>query len=383
MSTPRRRSHEQWLLELTAIPTAAGREQRVIAWVEDWVRRRRNLRIRRDEAGNLLITRAGRGAGRPIYITAHLDHPAFVVRRTRCGGDDRVVELEFRGGVHDAYFEDAPIEIFDSEDHAHRGRIIELKPKAKPYKRVLVKLGRAARAIAPGDVGRWALGGRLPRITGDMLHTYACDDLAAVAAALATLDRLKSAPQKVGVLLTRAEEVGFIGTLAACTNGSIPKTARLICLENSRSFPESPIGAGPILRVGDKVSVFGPTLTNRLGAIMLAHQKKNPGLRWQRCLMPGGTCEATAFSVYGYESTCVCLPLGNYHNMSDIDGVLAGRRPAKVGPEHISISDYHGMIEMLTLCVRQLDSDRLPSMRQWLDDLLRDHRHVLETPPAG
>ena len=41
--------------------------------------------------------------------------------------------------------------------------------------------------------------------------------------------------------------------------------------------------------------------------------------------MPGGACEATAFSAYGYESTCLCLPLGNYHNMHDID-VVAGRR---------------------------------------------------------
>ena len=59
----------------------------------------------------------------------------------------------------------------------------------------------------------------------------------------------------VGALFTRAEEVGFIGTLAACADASVPAGTRLLCLENSRSFPESPIGNGPILRVGDRLAV--------------------------------------------------------------------------------------------------------------------------------
>ncbi|MEZ6210536.1 MAG: hypothetical protein R3B46_04715 [Phycisphaerales bacterium] len=32
-----RATAEQWLLELTSIPTAAGREDRVIAWIREWV----------------------------------------------------------------------------------------------------------------------------------------------------------------------------------------------------------------------------------------------------------------------------------------------------------------------------------------------------------
>ena len=51
-----RQQYEQWLLEITAIPTAAGREQRVIAWVKQWVSERKNLSVREDKAGNLLIT---------------------------------------------------------------------------------------------------------------------------------------------------------------------------------------------------------------------------------------------------------------------------------------------------------------------------------------
>ena len=63
-------------------------------------------------------------------------------------------------------------------------------------------------------------------------------------------------------MLTRAEEIGFIGTLGACRDATIPKEARLITLENSRSFADSPVGGGPIVRVGDRLSVFSPTLTS-------------------------------------------------------------------------------------------------------------------------
>jgi endoglucanase len=377
LTAPQKRDHLRWLRELTVIPTAAGREDRVVRWVEAWVKARSNLRLRRDRAGNLLITRTGARRGRPIYMTAHLDHPAFVVRRMI---DPRTVDLEFRGGVHPPYFDGARIELFDGDDVAHRATVTELDPKAKPYKRATARLSKAGATLARGDVGRWVFRGTLPRRKGDLFFTHACDDLAAVAAALSTLDvlRRKRNTPNVGVLLTRAEEVGFIGAIAACVDGSVPRTARLICLENSRSFADSPIGGGPILRVGDRLSVFDPTLTNRIGDLLIEHERRNPGFSWQRRLMPGGACEATAFSAYGFESTCLCLPLGNYHNMADIDGALAGRRPARVGPEHISITDYHGLVEMLLVATTRLDSARVPSLVVKMGKLLDDHKQVLE-----
>ncbi|MHC4220704.1 MAG: M20/M25/M40 family metallo-hydrolase, partial [Planctomycetota bacterium] len=221
-----------------------------------------------------------------------------------------------------------------------------------------VRLDRPAQ-MAEGDVARWALQGRGRRSTasGGRLYAPACDDLAGVAAALSAFDVLRGrrSGAGIGVLLTRAEEVGFIGAIAACKRHTVPKRARLICLENSRSFAESPIGAGPILRIGDKVSVFSPELTNRLCHLVDEYQAGKPGFKVQRKLMPGGTCEATTFSAYGYEAACICLPLGNYHNMTDIDGVLAGKRPARVGPEIISLDDYHGMVELLVRVAPRLE----------------------------
>ena len=377
-TTAQRRTHLRWLKEVTALPTAAGHEDRVINWVEQWVKARPNLTLRRDKAGNLIVTQKRRSSARAIFITAHMDHPAFVVRKIIKG---REVELEFRGGVQDPYFKNAQIEIFDINDRPHRATITALNNKIKSFKRVKARLSRATTSVAPGDIGRWTFReiGHRSIVKEGILYASACDDVAAVAAALAALDvlRKRKSAGNVGLLLTRAEEIGFIGAIAACKLRSVPKRARLICLENSRSFAESPIGAGPIVRVGDKASVFGPQLTNRISAIMTLHQQRHPSFKWQRKLMPGGTCEATTFSSYGYESTCLCLPLGNYHNMVDIDGVAAGRRPARVGPEYISVNDYHGLIEMLVVCCTQLDSAKVPTIASRMERLIAQHGSIV------
>jgi endoglucanase len=369
------------------MPTAAGREDEVIAWVERWTAERRNLVLSRDAAGNLFITRRRlrknaprpRAAARPapLFITAHMDHPAFVVRAAR----GREIDLEFRGSVHPPYFERARLEIIGSGGMRRRARIVSVDTAARPFTRVVARLDSPARgAPAPGDIARWRFGGSpLPRVARGLLYTHGCDDLAGVAAALAALDELRGRRETghVGVMLTRAEEVGFIGATAACQARSIPRNARLICLETSRSFAESPIGAGPIVRVGDRMSVFEPSLTNAISLLMTEHAKARPAFKWQRKLMPGGTCEATTFSAYGYRSTCLCLPLGNYHNMMDIDGVTSGRARARVGPEFISVDDFHGLVEMLIVCATRLDVPKTSSLASAMEDRMRRFGHVL------
>ncbi len=368
---------EKWLLELTSLPTAAGKEERVIAWIERWTKERsKDLQLDHDPFGNLLITQRRRSIKgvAPIWFQAHLDHPAFVVRAIL---DAKTIELEFRGGVHDPYFDHASIEVIDEKGRATIATITSIESTAKPFKIATARLKSSPRSLSIGDIGRWLL--PKPKIAKGLLHTHGCDDLAAVAAALCALDRIRAKHDHghVGILLTRAEEIGFIGTIGAARAGTLATDARVICLENSRSFAESPIGGGPILRVGDRRSVFTPELTNRIGDVLLAHQKMHPSFVFQRKLMAGGSCEATAFAAYGYRSTCLCLPLGNYHNMADIDGVLAGKRPAKVASEFISISDFHGLIGMLEVISHSLDIASVPATRDAMETLWKDLAFVL------
>ena len=383
--------HERWLLELTQIPTATGREQRVIAWIERWVGERDDLVIERDASGNLVVrAEQAWGTGRPIYITAHLDHPAFVVDRVLAPG---TLQLEFRGGVMDEYFDEADVVVNTGDGGELAARITQKLEGEKPGLKLYEgELSEESDAISIGDVVTWAL--PAAEVIDGELHTNVCDDLAAAAAALSAFDVLRGLEGDrldVRLLFTRAEEIGFIGAIGACKNGTMPGEARVIALENSRSFADSPIGGGPIVRVGDRMSVFSPSLTSAIAkraedvsggsAHVLSVQKDAdaPKWRWQRKLMAGGACEASVFCAYGYEATCVCLPLGNYHNMADLDAVQSETNTSRprVGREHIALGDYRGLIDLLVACGTELPEraplcERLEKLFEERSDVLRE-----------
>jgi endoglucanase len=385
---PQKTAYLRWLMEVTAIPTAAGREGRVIAWVRDWLDARPDLAWRADRHGNIEIRSANvepTPDDAPLYFTAHLDHPAFVVRRA-LGNDGALVE--FRGGVMAEYFEDARVVVHPDGDGPERVPGVLVTKVEGPdvdegsaFPVYEMRFDTPA-AVSVGDVATWEL--PRPEVVedefGGILHTDGCDDLAAVAGALCALEELRRARRAgeaigdVRVLLTRAEEIGFIGCIGVCRDGFLPRKSKVIALENSRSFPhDSPIHGGPIVRVGDRVSVFTPELTAAVAEVAerlagrsahpLAIEKAGPaggrgGWRWQRKLMPGGACEASVFCQYGYAATCVCLPLGNYHNMADLAAVQAKTNTARprVGREFIGVDDYFGMVDLLAACGRGMPS---------------------------
>lgn len=363
--------HEQHLLELTGLPTAAGLESRVIEWIEKWASRRKNVTLTRDELGNLTIKRKGARSKRPIYFTAHLDHPAFAVTEVLDHG--RHIQAEFRGGVHDDYFEGTPVTLHLQGKKPVQGKVISLDRKRSGdlLQLVTIKLERIA-PVLPGDLVTWAL--PKAKIIKRRLHTPACDDLAAVAAAISAYEKLLAKPKGVGdvrLLFTLAEEVGFIGAIGAAKNGSIPKGSTLVCLENSKAMIESPIGDGPIIRVGDRLSIFDPDLTARLNAVAENLAKQDKSFKHQRKLMPGGACEATAFRAYGYLSSCICLPLGNYHNMDEAK--------KKIAPESISVDDYHMLVQLLEAVGRDLPTTRAQQdLVKRLDSLFDRRRGLLD-----
>lgn len=357
------------LVDLTSLPTAAGREQGVIAYIERWAGRRRSVTVKRDRFGNMMLQRKGARGTKPIIFEAHMDHPAFVVHHV----DGPMVIASFRGGVKKEFFEGTPVRV-----NGVVGRVTRLLNPDEPMP-VMREAGGDLCVIAtfdedvdaqPGDVMTWAL--EPSTIKDSRLHAPACDNLAGVSAALAAFDVVlkKKIPGDVRVLLTRAEEIGFIGAMAACRSGIIPKRARFIVLENSKSFADSPIGGGPIVRVGDRTSTFDPDLTYRLSRIMDDLMQHDPDFRGQRKLMPGGTCEASAFQAFGYVAACICLPLGNYHNMNEVN--------SKIDREFISTADFDGLVTLLVESARRLDRPAAaPPLRKRLDDLFRRRRSVL------
>ncbi|MBL8990801.1 MAG: hypothetical protein JNJ48_04385 [Phycisphaerae bacterium] len=402
------------LLELTGIPTAAGREHRVVAFIERWVAARPALRLASDKAGNLIVSmkrppRRARAAAAPLFITAHLDHPAFVVERIVAPG---TLELSFRGGVNEVYFTDAPITLHLADGRTASATLIGKAPAGTPAgQHYLAELADAdehlADSIAVGDVATWLL--LPPEIDGDgVLHTPCCDDLAAAAAALAAMDEILArratgaTVQDVRLLFTRAEEIGFVGAIAAVKLGSLPRGARVIALENSRAFADAPVGGGPIVRVGDRLSIFTPWLTAACAqraeelfggpSTPTASQtvKASPPRPWQRKLMAGGACEASVFCIAGYDATCLCLPLGNYHNMAHLDAVQAGTYDAsRLGPprcarEFIHTRDFLGLVDLLVGLGERLPAPaRAGGLGERFERLYNERAYVLGDAPAA
>lgn len=404
--TVMRTQREQFLMEIASIPTASGREDRVIEFIERWVAGRPTLRLSRDGAGNLWIQPSAPHSADSTVTTlfqAHLDHPAFVVDHVESSNE---VWTSFRGGVLAPYFADARVALHGVNGRT-AGRVVEVKEAAAPaapFFRVKIQLD-APVCVTPGAIITWDLPEAV--IEDGLLHAPACDDLAVVAAALCAIEALAGeACADVRVVLTRAEEVGFIGAIAACKEGAIPPGARILTLENSRSFADSPLGGGPIVRVGDRLSVFSPALTAAVAKIAqrlagearrsagraVGDSQRNEddgssiapvdGFVWQRKLLAGGACEATAFCAFGFEATCLCLPLRNYHNMGELEAiesmVKAGQSPpyAPIAPEIISISDFHNLVELLLACGRGLGAVEPIMVR--LEKMYAERRFVLD-----
>lgn len=348
-------------------PTAPYREGEVIAWVRAFVARQEGLTLREDADGNQYVRRRGVRASRsPLVLSAHMDHPGFRALRSRPRRGGQRVEALFLGGVRPSYFPGARVR-FHTGDGGTRATVHGTRPD--PRSGGLRVLLHARERVPGGAFGTWDLPGfRRSRRNPDLIETRAADDLAGVAAILAVLEAADAIDPKRRVdvrgLFTRAEEVGFVGALAVARGRRLPRGARIVAVEASKALPDAPQGGGPILRVGDRTSIFDDGLTRWIGRVG-ADLERRGRFAWQRKLMDGGTCEASAFQLYGHRCAGMCLPLGNYHNMGERGGIAV---------ETIRLSDCVGLVRFFEGLVRA-DGDapragRVDPLRKRLDRLL-------------
>jgi putative aminopeptidase FrvX len=343
-------AHLKVLREVCSLPTAPFAEQHVVAYVERFVAARPKLRLSRDDAGNLLIEfRGASGGGGKRHLrwvfAAHMDHPGFVATKML---DERTLSAAFRGWVQIEYVRGRKVRFFGDDGREVAGTVTDAV--SEEYDRLAVPQRTTLRVngpVAPGSPGMFDQGAA--RVRGRRFLSRAIDDLAGAAAALAMIDELaraKTSPAApVAVLLTRAEEEAFIGAIAAARRPRLlRKTDRLIAIECSAMQPYAPQGAGAIIRVGDKTSIFHSGLTYFLSEQAVALAKRDAAFKYQRALMPGGTCEATVYDAYGFTAASICVPLGNYHNMD--------RAVKRIGPEYIDLGDWQSMVKLFLQVAR-------------------------------
>jgi len=329
---------------LVPIPTAPFHEHQVRAEIEA-ICSQEGLECARDQFGNVHVRVQSDRKRRPVVLAAHMDHPGFeVVKRL----DSRKCLVHFRGGVGEKYFKRGlGVRLFPGDIRATLG------PR-KNQKELVFATELKARSEHKFAFGIWDLPDI--RISGDRLYARACDDLIGVCAVLATcidLSRSKASVNVVSVL-SRAEEVGFQGALALAETSSrakgttprlLPKNSLVISLETSREMPPVKMGSGPIIRVGDRASIFHSEGTRFLSEVAADLSARDKQFKFQRALMSGGTCEATAYQEFGFDSVGMCVALGNYHNCgSDF----------RIKPEYVDVRDVCGMVAVLGEAARRI-----------------------------
>lgn len=342
------------LAELLSIPTAPFREQQVRAFAEhrlaQW-----DIPCFRDAAGNLVIGVANKTEYRkrlqhrdrePLRLfIAHMDHPGFHGVRWRA--EDQL-EIKWFGGSPVKHLAGARVWLSAGDGYLAEGKLVrpELHPKGYCIARARVRLMDPGlpRSMRARDL-YGGLAFRAPVwIQGQRCYTKAADDLVGVFCILETARAMyrRGGQQEAFLgLLTRGEEVGFVGAIAHFESGwlkSRRRDLRCVSLEASRTLPGAVLGKGPVVRLGDRRTVFDPDGTQLLTGLA---EKLLPG-RFQRRIMDGGACEAAAATAFGLPTIGLTVPLGNYHNQG-FEGGQDCARPGGPAPEFVHLRDVEGL----------------------------------------
>ncbi len=305
--------------KVLSTPTAPFHEYEVDRVIRELLAPLEHVTLETDHYGNL-IARYRRGRKRPqLAFGAHMDHPGWV----RFQGSD-----QFLGGVPEERLDTHPVEWF-------------------------------------GDFGMWEL--KPFQLKEGLIHSRACDDLVGCAAIVALLMELEARKVETTVygLFTRAEEVGFVGAVEMAKRWPLPKGVCFVSLETSAPRGGATQGKGPVIRVGDRMSVFHDSVTAEL-----VDAAKEANLPHQRALLDGGSCEATALNLFGIPSAGISVLLGNYHNCPPVSGIAE---------EFISLDDAKNLVKLITATTIRMsggksgDSSKA-QLKKRLEKLSRDHR---------
>ncbi len=324
------------LKKVVSLPTAPFAEDAVQKFIKKWAVENDFL-IKSDRKGNILLEYPGKGKqkSQPLVLQAHMDHPGFSFLCRK----GKKAQAWFMGGVAEQYFAGQTAVFYPENQPSVRAKVQSaLKNADTGFTHCKLQLESPV-DIPVGTLGMWDL--PIWRKSGDTLTLRVADDLVGVASVLITLLRLKSAgsSKRTLGLLTRAEEVGFIGAVAAAKSGLIDKNYPVLGIETSKAQINTPLGSGVVVRVADRISVFEPLLT--MGLRNTAERLKNSlsdNFNYTAAVMPGGSTESTMLRLLGYRTCAVCLPLGNYHNM--------GKN--KISGEKINLNDLNSLIFLLT-----------------------------------
>ena len=276
---------------------------------------------KRDAYGQLSVHLARGTAKRALAFVAHTDHPGFELVEVH-GSRGRA---RFRGGIDATYFRGSfALSVYRdgiAEGHRATGHSYVHDPVVPDWSAGYCDIQLESSAKGPLAVGDWAVLDLPPFARREReLFLRSADDLAGCALIISTLEALRdeTRPFSVHAVFTRAEEPGLFGARLVAEDGALPRDAYVVSVEASNSR-YAPAGAGIVVRAGD----YHNTFSNDAERYLRVAQERlaERGIATQRRLLPGGTCEASAFVRLGWTATGIALPNTGYHN-AGADGRL-------------------------------------------------------------
>jgi len=363
---------KKFLFQLLSCPTAPFRESQVAFCVKSFLEKEK-LSYFEDPIGNIVVGASSQGEylkklknleTDPVrFFIAHMDHPGFhgVKWISR-----KILGVKWHGGTPRKFLTGSKVWLSTQAGNFWEGKIQKAKlNKAKTAlasSQVVITDTKAVEEIecvqARELFGAFLFSSPVWE-KKKILYTKAADDLVGVFAILTLAKHLKNHHSKFLGLISRAEEVGFVGTIAHLNLGwmkAFGSKVAVVSLETSRTLPGAVVGKGPVVRLGDRATPFDPELTQVLTQVA----QKKLKLKYQRRIMDGGTCEATAALAFGYRAMGISIPLGNYHNQS-FEAGPESRGEWGPAPEFVHLEDIQGMLK---LC-EGLMEDNLPWNDPW------------------
>ena len=357
-----------FLARLGSHPAIAFYESGVASTVES-ILNDLALEYRRDSFNNIITKLEGSDPTvAPMAIVAHMDHPGFEITAQQ---DDEFVATALGGVPHYSFTEGVPLQVL-LPNGSRAPAVTTGRHGRETDRQVRLALTNARDANSVGPLTAAVFDLVDFALDDDYIRMRAADDLAGCGAALAVLARLSNGDKRplgdVYSLFTRAEEVGLLGARLAAEAGELPPETLIISAESSRTLPGAEQGGGPVIRVGDAGFTFNADAESVLVRAREALQEVQTGFKVQRQLMNGGVCEASAFALYGYRTTGIAFPLGNYHNEAP---------EGKIEAEYIHVDDYLGGVALMEEAAHRVSQRSDTSFRQRLGSIPEDLKQRL------
>ncbi|KIE57998.1 glycosyl hydrolase family 5 [Methylacidiphilum kamchatkense Kam1] len=321
---------EEIAKRIFSLPTAPLHEKFIAKEIYSILSEYPQSKIEIDPFSNLLVQLdfVSDDKDKPLLLfVAHMDHPGFY--------SDSQSHVYLLGGVNESYLEGAKL-IFFSQDHGEKVGESVIKGHQNKGKFKMIQCEPTA---PPNSIGMWDLP---PFFSQDgIFYGRSCDDLVGVCSLLYMFIQIvsKNLKTKIAILFSRAEEIGFLGTLAFLKKQILnPENTIMISIEASMAQGYGSMNEGPVLRVGDKTRLFDASVVSWLEKALEDYRKVHPEFVYQKKFMGGGTCETTPFIEFGYRSAALCLAMDNYHNMA------IGNQ---IAMESVSIKDWEFLCSFL------------------------------------